>query len=458
MSAWRSLSSLSLVLIVAGSLRAQTADLSENALTGSFYRVKLSMTLKGQTKVQQDGKFVNQPLSAKADHEYAERVLDVKKLEPGVVVAEKAARVYQKAQAIITLDGKASERTFRPDRRWLVAQRRNHTTITYCPDGSLSRDEIDLTEHFNTLALTGLLPGKEVKVGESWKINPGVVQTLCGLEALDKNAITCELTAVKGNVATAAIKGTANGIELGSTVKVDVDGQFEFDLQSKCLTSLIWNQKDERDQGPANPGLTADVRIKLERGSIEAPAELSDVIVGGKVPMGEVPADTTRVYFADPAKRFDLEHSRDWIMTAQSADHTVLRLMKDGALVAQATITPWPKTKDAKILSFAEFVEEIKTTPTWEEKDVIDQNESVQDLPGGLQGYRYAASGKLDGREVVQYFYLIAGERGEHVVVTFTMNPAQVKDLDARDFNLVRKLSFPTTAGASEESIAPPNK
>src|SRR5262249_19320433 len=155
-----------------------------------------------------------------AEHRFRERVLAVQAAGAGVA---KAARYYDDARANITVDGSASPRGLRADRRLIVAQRPADALLCYSPQGSLTREETEtVSEHFDTLALAGLLPGKEVKVGETWKLGNDAAQSLCLFEGLIANELTGKLTEVKGGEAVFTVEGTAKGIELGAQAKVTV--------------------------------------------------------------------------------------------------------------------------------------------------------------------------------------------------------------------------------------------
>src|SRR5256885_2151040 len=68
MATWRTLASLVVALAATTAARAQTYPLQEEPLVGTFIHVKLTMTLAGEMKVQQEGK--DHPLkeSATAAH------------------------------------------------------------------------------------------------------------------------------------------------------------------------------------------------------------------------------------------------------------------------------------------------------------------------------------------------------------------------------------------------------
>jgi hypothetical protein len=438
----RHLISLLAILALTGSSPAQSVDLSEGPLVDNFFRVDLAMKLTGQTKVQQDGKFLDQTVNAEAQHEFLEKIIHV---DDGIV--DKTVRTYRRAQANIKFGNAQTTRTFRPERTLLVTQRVQGQNITYCPQGSLTREELELTEHFNTLALTGLLPGKDVKIGDSWVVSKAVAQTLCGLEGLVTYDLTCKLEEIKDNVAAVRVVGSVNGIDLGVEVKISVQANYQFDILRKRLTYLNWKQSDVRDQGPACPALVADVEITLRRGSVEQPPELGSVVLGGMLPQTkEPPPEMTLVSYADPFRRFSLQYAREWIMTAQSREHMVWRLMNRGDLVAQVTVTPWTKLDAGKMMPFDEFVSLIGQTRAWKEERVAEKNDKLQ--IEGNRAYKYSASGRLDGSDVVQYFYLLASPQGDQLFVSFTLSPNQVKALNFRNEAFVHAITFPALEGS----------
>ncbi len=134
------------------------------------------MTLKGEMRVNRDGKTVAIPISASAHHGFVERVLEIK--DKGL--PEKVAREYSLAKSAITVESGARTQALSEDRRLIVAQRHGDERLCYSPAGPMTGDDLELVgEQFDTLALTGILPAKAVEVGESWKLSNEAVQSLC---------------------------------------------------------------------------------------------------------------------------------------------------------------------------------------------------------------------------------------------------------------------------------------
>lgn len=417
-----------LTLILTGAATAQSVVLGEAPLVDSCCRVQLGLDLKGKVTFQQSGKTQTVEHSANAAHEYVERVLDAKG-----AMADRAARIYQTAKATIA----GQSRTIRPDRAFMVAQRVKDHFVTYSPAGPLFGEEMELTEHFDTLALPGLLPGRQVKIGESWKVPPLVVQAICGLDGLDaqvKQEVVCELKAIEGDLAWVAIQGTVKGIQLGAAVSIHIDAKSKlaFNVKQKRIVELDWRQSDERQQGPASPNLAADVNIKLRRTPIETPKELGQFAVLS-LPV-EPPARLTNVVQRDAKGKFEFQHSREWQDVGEHNGQRVLKLVTaSGDYVADAAVMPWkgPKIGDAQA-----FRQQMEETPGWQQES-DSQLDGALKHPAGYTLYRVSAAGKLEGVAAVRTAYLITGAAGQQLLVTFIAPPSQVGQLEGRDQTLV---------------------
>jgi hypothetical protein len=438
MAAWRIVATLVVLLAAARTGWTQTYPLAEPVKEGDCFRLRLDMTLQGEIKVHREGKPESLPLSAKASHEYPERVLVL----GSTGLPEKVARIYEAASATVTAAGERSEKTLRKERQLFVAQRHNDQPLTYSPAGPLTREELELTaEHFDTLGLTGLLPDKEVAVGDTWKVPNAVVQALCHFEGLTEQDLTGKLDEVKDNTAHVTVSGSASGIELGAQVKLKVQARYRFDLGSRRLTWLEWKQTDDRDQGPASPAMTAQCTTTITRAPIERPDRLADVALVS-VPDGfKVPEQLTYLEYRDPKSRFDLGYARDWQVVGTPGDRVVLRLMDRGDFVAQATVTPWVQAAKGQHTPPDEFKTAMAGTPGWEAEKELQSGEVPAE---GRWIYRVSMLGQMDGIKVLQNFYLVAAPSGEQVVVAVTLTPKKADQLGSRDLSLVGSLEFPS--------------
>jgi hypothetical protein len=438
MAARRILGTIVVALAIVRNGSAQTFPLSETLRAGDCLRIHLEMKLSGEMRINKDGKAVSLKLEANAAHEFPERIL---KVGPDGM-AEKAARVYEKAKAVITVDKEANERTLRAERRMFVVQRNQDRLVVYSPAGPLTREELELTgEHFDTLAVLGLLPGRAVAVGESWKVANPIAQALCNFEGLTEQSLVCKLEEVKDQMARVSVTGSATGIDLGALAKLHIEATYQYDLKAKRLTRLEWNQKDERDQGPASPATSVQTSITLTRMGIEQPPALSDVALVSVPEGAEPPLPLTQLEYQDPKGRFALLYGREWQTVSQGEEHVVMRLLDRGDFVAQVTITPWTAADKGKHLSAEEFRQAMSETPGWEPEDELQAGEVPAE--GGRWIYRISALGELDGTKVMQNFYLVAAPDGQQVVLAFTMAPKQADRLGSRDLSMAANTLIP---------------
>jgi hypothetical protein len=426
-----------LVLATTASGWTQTYSLTEEVKAGDCFHLQINMRLTGEMRVHKDGMIAPLKLEANAIHSYPERVLVV---GAGTAI-EKTARIYETAQAVIQVAGDRSERTLRPDRRLMVIQRQKDQGLVYSPAGALLRSELDLTsEHFDSLTLPGVLPGKIVAIGDTWKLSSAVVQALCLFEGLTDQTVTGKLESVKEDVATFSLTGTATGIDVGAQVKLTIEATGQFDLKTKRLASLDWKQKDERDQGPVSPVTLVDTTYTIRRKVIDQPTALSDVALVSVPDSFAPPAPLVQLEFRDAANRFSLVHGREWHVVAQTKEHVVMRLMDRGDFIAQVTLTPWSSAAKGMHLTPEEFRTAMNETSGW--KPDKELQTGVVPAEDGRWIYRICALGQMEGIEVLQYFYLIAAPTGEQLVLAFTMTPKQADKLGARDLALVGSIDF----------------
>jgi hypothetical protein len=370
MSVWRGWASVALVVAAAGPVAAQKYTLTETPKSGQCAQYQLEMKLSGTNHtLDKDNQPVSMPLEATARHVFAERILEVEKRLP-----QKAVRAYEAATASLQAGGSRSQRTLRADRTLLVVQRTKDQTVIYCPKGPMTPEEIELTgDFFDTLSLTGLLPGKEVALQETWKVPTDVAQALCHFEGLKDQDLTCKLDEVKDNIASVSVTGSANGIDLGAPVKVSIQAAYRYDLAQQRLVYLEWKQKDDRGQGPASPASVIEAAYVVKRAAIDPPESLSDVVLVS-VPQGDIPDEMLQLAYRHPKQRFDLNYERDWHIVGQTDQHTVLRLMDRGDFVAQVTITPWTKARPGEHLSAEEFQRAMAQGP-WKQEEMLQAGE-----------------------------------------------------------------------------------
>lgn len=437
MAAWRTnivLAFLALPTVGFG----QTYNLTDAPKTGECFRYAVETNVTGTMKATQDLREIDIKLNARNSHEILERVLSADK---GVV--RKSARYYERAVCDATVGEEKSSRTLRDGYKLIVAQNINDNQLCYSPAGPMTRSEVEVvSEHFDTLHLTGLLPGKETAIGESWKITNASAQAICLFEGLIEHDLTGKLVEVKDGQAIIAVEGKASGIELGASVKLQIKAIAHFDILKSRLVSLDWKQKDSRDQGPASPASEVESITTVKRTVLsEEPSQLSKTALVG-VPVEDDPQELLKLLqHKDGKNRYSMLYSRDWQIVGRTDNHLVMRLLDRGDFLSQATITAWTKEAPGKHISTDDFKKKVMENSNWDAEEIVDAGEVPSD--DGRWCYRVTAKGELDGNKVVQSFFVLASAQGEQIVVTFTMKPGNANKIGTKDLALVNAIEFP---------------
>jgi hypothetical protein len=422
-----------------GAAEAAAVRLADETKPGDHLGYEITLTAAGKIKVDREGGAGSTlPLEAAVRHRFAERV---ERLPAGA--AGRAVRHYAEAQAESAVSVDRSRRTLAADRRLVVVQRTAEGTVHYSPDGPLTREELDLVaEHFDTLCIPGLLPDREVAVGDTWPVRDDVAQAACQFDGLIKHALVGKLVGVKDGKAEFAIDGTAEGIEHGAKVKLEATARGTFDLAAKRVVALNWEQTDDRDQGPVSPAAEVKATITITRTPLAAePAELS-AAARAKVPAdGAVPDLLTHLRYAHPKGLYEMVYPRDWHVVVGTDAHLILRLVSRGEFVAQATVSPWKRAEGDRAAVVKEFVEATAKQPGWELERALENGPAA--TGPGRQLYRLAAAGKQDGQGVIQAFHLLTAADGRQVVVTCLARREVADKVGTRDVALANAVEFP---------------
>ena len=433
----RSVVALGIVALASGTGLAEPVLLRETSKEGECRRVVIQTTLSGNLKVAREDKTVPVPVKASNDHDFVERVMAIDKS-----LVKKTARYYEIARSSAQVQSDKIERSLRPDRRRIIAQRIGEGFLAYSPAGPLTQEEREVvSEHFDTLHLTGVLSDKETQPGDKWKISNGVAQSLCLFDGLISQDLEATLESVNAGVALIRMRGTAKGIENGAMASLVVDASVEFNVSAGRITGVNWKQSDKRDQGPVSPAAELEIQTVLKRELLAAePKELSNAALIGVPAEDDPPGVVKQLSHVDARGRYRLAYVRDWHIVGQTEHHLVMRLLDRGDFVAQMTMTMWKNAGAGKHMTPDEFQKIVSASPGWSMEQVVDHGE----VPGDADrwAYRVTARGELDGAKVTQNFFLIANAAGDQMIVTFTMKPANAARLGAKDLAIVNAVEI----------------
>jgi hypothetical protein len=435
----RSFFTVAAICLITGSSSAQTANLTESLGSKECTRTEIRTKVDGERIYYQEGSPKKQAVKLEAGHRSVEKVVAVNDKSG---LPSKVVRNYDAARSTLTIGSeRPTIQSLRADRAFVVALRGDDALTVFSPKGPLTREELELIgEHFDTLVMSGLLPGKVVEVGATWQLSNPTALGLCQFEGLEHHSLTGRLEAVAGDQAKISISGNAKGIDGGAQVVLTIAATATFDVTKRAITKLEWKQEDQRDQGPLSPGFKATVTVNVTREVIGEPAELSDAAMN-IVPSGlDAPIGMTAIIYRDPQNRFEMTHPREWRMTSAAEPHTTMRLVERGDLVAQANITPLERAKPGEHMVPADFKDKMMASPGWQPGQVLEESE----IKGRADRfvYRLSVGGAIDDKQIVQTFYLVACAGGEQAVVAFQTEQQKTAKLAGRDLVFVEGLEL----------------
>ena len=336
----RMLAAAAILFAATSVVRCDAYLLAESDQTGDCFHVTLDMKLTGEIRVRKGDDAIKLKLTANASHDFQERV------RPPTPTAcpKRMARVYETAKAGIHVNNDASERTLRPERRLVVAQRDKQRLLVYSPAevyaGRGGNAAISSTRWSCPACwLARRWPWRHMEGAQ--RRGPGSVP-LRGPDGADPDR---QAGRGQGRRRDLLDHGTSSGIDQGAMVKMTINATGKFDLNSKRVVELNWTQKDDRDQGPvARPhrGGDDDAGPQADRPAGVAVPGGADV-GAGRHAAGHAGASWS---FCDPrALLVPL-----WPGVADRvADRRPRRAAADGRgdFVAQSTVTPWTQEEKA---------------------------------------------------------------------------------------------------------------
>jgi hypothetical protein len=405
---------------------------------GDAWHVELDMKLNGLLKIKDGEKTVSLNLKANAKHRFEERVLTAQDGKPTSV-----GRFYNEAKADITLQDKGISKTLRPERKLQSAFVNTETglTTTYSPNGPLTDDELDLTgDHMDVLALHGVLPNKEVAVGESWDLPLSAAQALTGMEAVIASKLQVKLEKIERNHAVLALTGEIQGIVKGATLKSELAVGLVYSLEAKHFTGCSWRHRETKDQGPVNPASEVEAEISANWRYNQSLVEVTEA-KAATIPAQPAPG-LLLMEFRDADNRFAFQYDRKWGVVNKSEKQTVLRLLDQGELIAQLNITPYTAAKPGQHVTLDD-VEKLVGEAAGFKLDKVLEKAEVPSSPGQWIG-KVSAAGEASELPMRQVVYAIAGPRGDQALLSFTVETEHAEKLAGRDLSLVKTFTLPT--------------
>ncbi len=440
------------LLCSATTVSAETYEFKEPAQDSRTFKVKSSISVKGQLETAVDAaKARSLTLDVDGKLEYLERRL------PGTgrdAEAFRSLRYYETATATIDVQGQKTYARGSDRHRLIVAEGQAEGLSLHSPNSNLLPSELELLNSpGDNLPVLALLPQSAVEIGEVWTPDRWVLQSLTGLEAVLKSELTCQLDSVADNLATITFKGKIDGATVGAQTEITVTGKFQFRTNENFISHLELEQKEKRSVGSVSPGMKVTATVSWDRSLAADPGQLTDEVVAS-IPL-ETSPESKYLSFETPWN-VRLLLPRDWYVFHQTGQVAVLRLLDKGSLIAQANISKIPSVKAGEHTSEEQFHQDIRTSLGDKLIKILKAENLATD--DGRYIHRVTVAGKANNVPVHWIYYLCADPSGRQISFVFTVDQKLLEQLKDRDTDLVLSLDFldpqaaPRQAGPVEET------
>lgn len=421
----------------------QVYTLTSGRTAGAIDRVEVVMEVGGDVKEVVKDKVQPLKMSVVCNLGYDEKTLQVPTASSSVL---RTLRFYDQVSAVVKVADDGIKPELRPNRRLIGVQTELPTVTLFSPEGTLTRDELELIDiQGNSALLDRLLPEKPVAVGDSWSQSDKLLVALLGVDAVSKNDVKSVLTDVTDTEARMELAGQVEGAMGGVSTAIQLKAKYRFNRKTRRVDWLGLLVKENRDIGHVQRGVDAVARLQVKispkaESDHFSPSALKDLAL---TPTPELPQLT----YESTEGGWRFTHDRCWHVTADQRDLAVLRMVDRGELVAQCNVAPLPKLASGTQTTLAEFQDDVQKALGKAFGEFLEAAETGSDA--NYQVYRVVVGGKVSDLPIQWNYYLVTDEQGRRVVFAFTVERELLERLGKADEKLVRSLRFQDAAVAN---------
>ncbi|MFO0900458.1 MAG: hypothetical protein U0836_23760 [Pirellulales bacterium] len=439
----------SLFSVAAAAQAADTINLSADLRPGQLAQVKFQMEVGGQLKMVRDGKVSQTPMKVDGKSAYRERLLAA---ADGSRVS-RSVRKYDSAAGTLTIERRKLTPELSSPHRLIVASVGKDAQTLFCPTGLLTRDELDLIDvPCSTLLINRLLPGKTVKLGDTWRHQPEDLALLLGLDAVSQADVESVVSQLKDGEAEMALAGTVAGAVGGVATDIELKAKYRFNQVAGRIDWLAMLIKENRSVGHAAPGVDVVAKLQVQIDPLAKAEDLSEAALAG-VPLEPAP-ELTRLAYVSPSGELSMAVNRGWQVVNEDGQIAVLRLVERGDLLAQCNATRLPPLASGNKLSLADFQTEVRKALG----DNFRQFAEAAELTSGADYHvlRVVAQGSVSDLPIEWRYYHITDRSGRRASLAFTISQQFTERFGENDQELALGLRLmEPTVGAPTTAAKP---
>lgn len=409
-------------------------SLKSSRTVGSCDLVEVLLEVVGQVKqVTPELKEVSDKMEVVTGFRYEERV-DTFSTNPANPL--RSLRRYELARAKMNIGDTRKNPELENELKTVVCEVKDGDCILYSPSGLLRSEQMLLIEGLpgNTLVLDRLLPEKDVKIGDSWKIPEQTLMSFLYVDAIKTNETKAVLTAVTDDIALVEIVGSVEAVYLGALTELDVQVKYQFDLKSGRIVWLGVLLDQKRSIGHAAPGLEARARLQVKILPIEKPNVLSEAFVE-KIRKSDSGEQNLKLRYEFDERPWSFQHARHWFIIVDDVKSTILRMVVDGDLVAQCQIQDMGTVAPGTMPSLKTFQSDLEKGLESSGAVTAFKEEAVH--PNGTREYHVILDGEVKNIPLRWIYYLLTDTKGNQRVVVFVLEEGKMELFDEEDIAII---------------------
>ena len=329
---------------------------------------------------------------------------------------------------------------------------------TYSPAGPLKAEQWALLNEvpFCSTILERLLPEKEVKLGETWRVSNDILVALLGVDAVENNTLQLTLTSIVDNFAEVEIYQQggkdSKGADLPSTMEcasdgasssINLTGKFQYDVSARRITWFGARILEQRSESVVAPGLDSNVSLKISVAPLDEPQKLTDELV--QQFQGDPKPEMLRLYYNAHKGPWKFQHSRLWKMTEDFDKSTALCYIDRGEAVAQCNILSNGKIDISTQPSLDGYKKEIQKGLGSRFAEFKQEAAYEKD---DLSVYYVVADGAYESMPFRWAYYLITDKEGNQATIMFEIRADLLDRYDDSGNEIVESFRFAPRTGA----------
>ena len=420
--------------------------IGQETLTGHFQQVEADIRITGSINPRiPGGEVVSQKIDVTGKQRYDEWLNSTN---------TRSIRQYKAISSAIAIDDYRVRPKFRRQSTLIVTDLSATRLLLYSPSGPMTSEELELINlQGNLLVLYQLLPDAELETGFTFDARYMTLAKLLGIDEVSGGKVTGSVSSLEDSIAVLNWTGSITGAADGVATDIDLIIATQFNTSTGRFSSVKIRIKENRKTGLARPGLDVVANINLKILDVPGTPTIGESLISR---LDTPPVrGSDRIILRPIASGFTIYHQRNWTLFVDQPQMCVLRMIKNGELVGQCSISRLPNRNPNQPIGAEKFQSGIIGSLGDQFGQVLDRQQYNE---GDLRVIRVAVVGQNGDVPVQWNYYHISNPAGQQAVAVFTFELTNEPLITKHDRSMVstfafRELSANTPTAQNQQDI-----